>query len=549
MSEQLELDTGDTEEEQTEKGLDKVIQAQEERNKKDYEENKYRNRELQRRAQERKNQQLDIPGMFEADSGLRTTLAIGTEVGLNTILDLFSADPTQLTQIFGAQGINYIAQRIRGGEFSRGEMIASGLASLLPGGAQAKSLGGTIGRTALRGGVSGAIETGAADLIDTGEIDAGNVVAGGAMGTTFGGLFGTAAGQKETKLFFKRLRARMGSNLDPEQAVFTPEELRSMGIGQPLMSLEDIPKKGFNPEITKKNLKLFDEIGFTGTNKLDIQDMLYGIDADGNPLMSQYKRRVLKAGIGDETFNWSAFTKNRDAVVKDFLDGLQDLDIDPKTIHGHHISALRITSSLFDGLSPIQRKKLIKIFQREGLKLGNHPDNLLALHKSTHLDVVHPFLEKQVGKYGQLLLDPAKMKKLNPRQREELVKKFAKIIKRSEEIAMESTQKWLDEAFENLNPQAAFDAKMDILNRAFNDDVAFRAKLLKSIKSKEPLLPYQAEDVEIPVTPKTKKTRVTSKQTKFKNLLKKIKAQNPNTKQMTIWDISEEALDAYRKLF
>ena len=332
----------------------------------------------------------------------------------------------------------------------------------------------------------------------------------------------------------------------------TPEQKRAISLIKAKMQgedPEDIPKKGFNPDITKKNLQLFNEIGFTGTNKLDIQDMLYGIDETGQPLMSQYKRRVLKAGIGDETFNWSAFTQNRDEVVKDFLDGLQDLNIDPKTIHGHHISALRITSSLFDGLSPIQRKKLIKVFQREGLQLGNHPANLLALHKSTHLEVVHPFLEQQVGKYGQLLMDPAKLKKLNPRQREGLVKKFAKIIKRSEEIAMENTQTWLSETFENMSPKAAFDAKLDILNKAFDNDITFRKQLLKSVKSKEPLLPFQAEDVEIPDTPKTKKTRVTSKKTKFKNLLKKIKTENPNSKQMTIWDISEEALDAYRQLF
>ena len=318
-----------------------------------------------------------------------------------------------------------------------------------------------------------------------------------------------------------------------------------------LMSKSDeaqgISKKGFDPNITKKNLELFDEIGFTGTNKLDIQDMLYGIDETGKPLMSQYKRRVLKAGIGDETFNWGAFTKNRDAVVKDFLDGLQDLKIDPKTIHGHHISALRITSSLFDGLSPIQRKKLIKIFQREGLQLGNHPDNLLALHKSTHLDVVHPFLEKQIGKYGQLLIDPAKIKKMTPKQREGLVQEFAKIIKRSEEIAMENTQKWLDDAWEGYSPEAAFDARMDILNKAFDDDIAFREQLLKSVKSEESLLPYQWEDVEIPDTPKPKKKRVTSKATKFKNLLKRIKTENPSWKQMTIWDIDDDALDAYRE--
>ena len=97
MSEQLELDIDDAEEEQTEEGLDKVIQAQEERNQKDYEENKYRNRELQRRAQQRKNQQLDIPGMLEAGSGFRQAASIGTEVLLESGMDLFSvAAPLQV---------------------------------------------------------------------------------------------------------------------------------------------------------------------------------------------------------------------------------------------------------------------------------------------------------------------------------------------------------------------------------------------------------------------------------------------------------------------
>ena len=136
---------------------------------------------------------------------------------------------------------------------------------------------------------------------------------------------------------------------------------------------------------------------------------------------------------------------------------------------------------------------------------------------------------------------------MTPKQRRELVKKFAKIIKRSEEIAMENTRTWLDDAFEGLSPDAAFDARMDMLNKAFDDDIAFREQLLKSVKSEEPLLPYQAEDVEIPDTPKTKKKRVTSKATKFKNLLKRIKTENPSWKQMTIWEISDDALDAFRE--
>lgn len=292
-----------------------------------------------------------------------------------------------------------------------------------------------------------------------------------------------------------------------------------------------ISKKGFSSNITKKNLELFNQIGWTGTAKLDIQDMLYGFDDAGKPLMSQYKRRVLKAGIGDETFNWGAFTKNRNAVVKDFLDGLQDLKIDPKTIHGHHISALRITSSLFDGLSPIQRKKLIKIFQREGLQLGNHPDNLMALHQSTHLDVVHPFLEKQIGKYGQLLIDPAKIKKMNPKQREELVVRFAKIIKKSEEIALNDTRKWLDKEFLNMSPEAAFQAKLGMLEDAFQKEVALRELLLDNV-----------------VYP-----RRTSKNVKFKNLMKKVEKQLKlddidSPKQLEIWDIDDNTLKMFSDL-
>ena len=46
--EQLELNLPETEEKLTEEGLDEDVRRNEERNQRDYEENKYRNRELQR---------------------------------------------------------------------------------------------------------------------------------------------------------------------------------------------------------------------------------------------------------------------------------------------------------------------------------------------------------------------------------------------------------------------------------------------------------------------------------------------------------------------
>ena len=204
MSEQLELDIEDTEEEQTEEGLDKVIQAQEARNQKDYEENKYRNRELQRRAQQRKNQQLDIPGMLEAGSGFRQAASIGTEVLLESGMDLFSvAAPLQVP---ASAVINALAQKIRGGEFSRGEQLASMAATLLPGGAQGTALQRFAKATA-KGAVSGGIQTTGRTVVDEGRRPTMEEFGTGVgTGAAFGGLFQTAASTKAVQELAEKVR-------------------------------------------------------------------------------------------------------------------------------------------------------------------------------------------------------------------------------------------------------------------------------------------------------------------------------------------------------
>ena len=175
----------------------------------------------------------DEGGFFDEGSAFRTTAAIGTEIAANTLLDLFSFIPP--AQYAGGAAINYLAQRIRGGEFSQGEMIAAGLASLLPGGAQAKSLGGVIGKGVARGALSGAIETGAADLIDTGEIDAERLGQGALIGGAFGGIFSHAGSQKSVKrgikYFQDRIRGEKFVKLSPEDAL-------ELGLGEPMMSVQ-----------------------------------------------------------------------------------------------------------------------------------------------------------------------------------------------------------------------------------------------------------------------------------------------------------------------
>ena len=193
MSEQLELDLDDTEEEQTEEGLDKVIQAQEERNQRDYEENKYRNRELQRRQQERDNQQLEIPDMFKAGSTARTLTGLGVEIGGNFLLDAFSFVPG--SQQAGSAALNYLQQVIRGGPISKGEILAAAAASQIPFLQQAKAAtrGGKFIRGVAKGSTAGAIDSSVRPIIDekraptVGEFATG-VTAGGA----FGGMFDLA---------------------------------------------------------------------------------------------------------------------------------------------------------------------------------------------------------------------------------------------------------------------------------------------------------------------------------------------------------------------
>ena len=192
--EQLELDI--PEKPQTEEGLGEVIKRNEKRRQEEYDEVTKANEELRKR-QTRKGRggetQLDIPGLFEARSGLRTTAALGTEIFLNTLVDPFFEPGTQVA---AGTAINFLAQRIRGGEISKGELAASGLASLIPGGAQGRAIT-QFAKGAGKGALSGAIETAGIAGIDEGRLPTKEELALGlGLGAAFGGALSTPQGTK-----------------------------------------------------------------------------------------------------------------------------------------------------------------------------------------------------------------------------------------------------------------------------------------------------------------------------------------------------------------
>ena len=228
--EQLELDI--PEEPLTEEGLKEDIKRNEKRRQEEYDEATKGNEELRRRQARRGRggeTQLDIPGLFEAGSGLRTSLAIGTEVGLNTILDIFSFEPT--SQVAGGAFINYLAQKIRGGEISKGELAAAGLASLIPGGAQGKALT-KVAKSIGKGAVSGGIEVTGQKVVDEGRLPtAGELGTGLAVGGAFGGIFQSAADSK----FLKALGKRVNDPLDNAITVYamTPQQAALGAVPDP----------------------------------------------------------------------------------------------------------------------------------------------------------------------------------------------------------------------------------------------------------------------------------------------------------------------------
>ena len=230
--EQLELDI--PEEPQTEEGLEEVIKRNEKRRQEEYDEVTKGNEELRRRQTRRGRAgetQLDIPGLFEARSGLRTTLGLGTEIFLNTLVDPFFEPGTQVA---AGTAINFLAQRIRGGELSKGELAAAGLASLIPGGAQGRAIT-QFAKGSAKGALSGAIETAGMAGIDEGRLPTTEELAAGlGIGAAFGGILSTPQATKALGKLSNRIKGKK------EKFVrLTPEEALELGLGQPMMSVSD----------------------------------------------------------------------------------------------------------------------------------------------------------------------------------------------------------------------------------------------------------------------------------------------------------------------
>lgn len=133
-------------------------------------------------------EQLEIP--FESRNLGRLGAGLTFEVGANTLLDALTMVPG--SQAVGSAVINAIAQGIRGGKFSFGEVLGAAAASQIPGLAQGKAItkAGRITRAVGEGALSGAIDATSIAAVDQGRLPTAQefglgVGAGGILGAGF----------------------------------------------------------------------------------------------------------------------------------------------------------------------------------------------------------------------------------------------------------------------------------------------------------------------------------------------------------------------------
>ena len=432
----------------------------ERQNQEAYDEVTKGNEELRRKQEKEKKK-----GLLDEGSAFRQTAALGTEVGLNTILDLFSFVPP--AQVAGGSAINYLAQRIRGGEFSKGEMIASGLASLIPGGAQSKAVlrdtvGKQIAKGVAKGATSGVIETTGITTIDEGRLPTPEELAtGAAAGGAFGGLFTTAATRPQILNIAQRIRKGTGDFLDS----LTPGPVRIMQgdlIGQVTGgSFGTTPNQPREwryrpPDATqswKINQKLLNDATLT-----DAKDQLFSLKKYETGKTNQWGRKV---GINYQTnpntrVGWEK-TKKELRHTWEGLYGttMQQLGYTTEDIQIEHIFTIQQSMPIYEGVkfgSDLYNQIQARIL-RHGYDPGNTDRNLMAILPHLHQQKTNYFnaLHGKDGRgfFTQDMID--EFAKGNNELRFEMLDKYLDEIDQGKKILDDAI-----EVFDSLNVERGY---------------------------------------------------------------------------------------------
>ena len=358
-------------------------------------------------------EQLELP--LESRNLGRVGAGLAFEVGANSILDFFSFLPP--SQAVGSAVINAIAQGIRGGKFSFGEVLGAAAASQIPGLAQGKAIttAGKFTKAAATGAVSGGIEATSIAAVDRGELptiqELGLAIgAGGILGAGFQKV-GDELDPKVRGLF-KDLKARINGDMTPFDlagSVGAARIKRATGQGP---SFVDPDGQGqlFSPaQQAKLTVDRPQGMTLAAYNALRDGGMLVDVMPISNAAdISEFSRGFVSA-LTNPRFGIGNFVVARNAAIADFGEKYYQLTrsiarpgfLAPEL---DHTTPLKVTGHiLFPGSTRKQIKEYIDILYDEGLYAGDDPANLGLLPGEVH-QVATNWVTTNLGRHGQFFL-------------------------------------------------------------------------------------------------------------------------------------------------
>ena len=401
-----------------EKELKEAQEQYDRENQEIYDEVTKGNEEIRRKKEG--DQQLEIPGLFEARSGARIGAGLAFEVGANSILDFFSLVPG--SQAAGSAVINAIAQGIRGGKFSFGEVLGSAAASQIPGLAQGKAIttAGKFGRAAATGAVSGGIEATSIAAVDEGRLPTAQelglaVGAGGILGAGFQKV-GDELDPKVRGLF-QDLKARINGDMSPfDLAGSVGAAKRATGIGRSLVDPDGQGQLFTKAEQATFGYQRPQNITLAAFNALRDGKMLSNVMPISNAADITEFSRGFTSALTNPKFGIGNFIVTRNAAIGAFSEKYRQLSRSiarPNFLAPEldHTTPLKVTGNiLFPGSTRKQIEEYVDILYDNGLYAGDDPLNLGLLPGEVH-QVATNWVTVHLGRHGQLFLE--KMQRLN----------------------------------------------------------------------------------------------------------------------------------------
>ena len=377
-----------------EKQLREAQEQYDRENQEVYDEVTKGNEEIRRKREEEEKQQP-----FQSRNLTRVGAGLAFEVGANTILDALTLVPG--SQAAGSAVINAIAQGIRGGKFSFGEVLGAAAASQIPGLAQGKAItkAGKITRAVGEGALSGAIDATSIAAVDEGRLPTTQELG---LGIGAGGIFGAgfATVGEGAGAMLKQMRKKVQNN--------TPI---TVFAASPAIDPKDVPRNTADSwrTVGRKsqplNFLFGDKAGWKG-GRLNLKSWR-ARGADKN-----IAEQFLTAQGKGVVFSSEANKQNAFMSRIFGIEGAEQLLNLPKgsqrIFQAHHNTATKAVLTGQEGLvydSPYYHE-IQEVWESLNLTLGNNPDNIIGTLGLVQRDLnsphslIHKFLDSKMGKDG-----------------------------------------------------------------------------------------------------------------------------------------------------